>query len=93
MNLSQSKFARFFEIPVGTVQRWEQGWANPPIYVQGMMIRVLFDEKVICEEEFKELQLKRICIEEFNKSKKGTKSYSTDDRNRFDPRYEQLNLF
>lgn len=40
MNLSQGKFAEYFDIPVRTVQDWEQGRRKPPEYVVGMMERI-----------------------------------------------------
>lgn len=33
MNLSQPAFAAKFNIPLRTVQNWEGGYRNPPIYV------------------------------------------------------------
>ena len=39
--LSQSKFAARFELPVRTLQDWEQGRFNPPPYVVAMMERIL----------------------------------------------------
>ena len=39
--LSQSKFAAMFQIPVGTLQAWEQGRQDPPAYVTSMMERIL----------------------------------------------------
>lgn len=37
MGLSQSRFARYFNIPVSTIQNWEQGSRTPPPYVVEMM--------------------------------------------------------
>lgn len=31
--LSQSEFAKYFNIPIGTLQNWEQGHRTPPQYV------------------------------------------------------------
>lgn len=39
--LSQSKFAALFDIPVRTVQDWEQERRLPPPYVPGMMLKIL----------------------------------------------------
>ena len=39
--LSQSKFAARFEIPVRTLQQWEQGQSAPPEYVVRMMAYIL----------------------------------------------------
>lgn len=45
--LSQSAFARYFEIPVRTVQDWEQGKRTPPEYLVKLMIYKLGNEKNI----------------------------------------------
>ena len=42
--LSQRKFAEFFDIPVRTLQDWEQGRRNPPEYVLKMMNRIWKEE-------------------------------------------------
>ena len=42
--MSQSAFAKFFDIPVRTLQDWEQGRRVPPPYVPGMMLRILEHE-------------------------------------------------
>lgn len=39
--MSQGKFAAYFEMPVRTLQDWEQGRYNPPEYVVKMMERIL----------------------------------------------------
>lgn len=39
--LSQREFARRFDIPVRTVQQWEQGKSSPPRYVVSMIKRLL----------------------------------------------------
>lgn len=39
--LSQSKFAALFDIPVRTLQDWEQERRLPPPYVPGMMLKIL----------------------------------------------------
>ena len=38
--MTQSKFAAYFDIPVRTLQDWEQGRYNPPPYVVSMMERI-----------------------------------------------------
>ncbi|MGN0156205.1 MAG: helix-turn-helix domain-containing protein, partial [Lachnospiraceae bacterium] len=35
--LSQSKFAKMFDVPVSTLKDWEQERRNPPAYVINMM--------------------------------------------------------
>ena len=42
--MSQSEFAKFFDIPVRTLQDWEQERRVPPPYVPGMMLRILKHE-------------------------------------------------
>lgn len=39
--LSQSKYAAYFDIPVSTLQDWEQGRRKPPVYVVSMMKKIL----------------------------------------------------
>ncbi len=39
--LSQSRFAAHFELPVRTLQDWEQERREPPDYVVAMMERIL----------------------------------------------------
>lgn len=39
--LSQSKFAKMFDIPVSTLKDWEQGRRTPPDYVVTMMKTIL----------------------------------------------------
>lgn len=39
--LSQSKFAELFDVPVRTLQDWEQERRLPPPYVPGMMLKIL----------------------------------------------------
>lgn len=43
--LSQSQFAAHFQIPVRTLQHWEQGRQEPPPYVVAMIERILESEK------------------------------------------------
>lgn len=42
--LSQSKFAAKFDIPVRTLQQWEQGKSEPPVYVVKMMSYIMLLE-------------------------------------------------
>lgn len=39
--LSQSKFAKMFDVPVATLKDWEQERRNPPMYVVNMMRTIL----------------------------------------------------
>lgn len=43
--LSQSKFAKKFHIPIGTLQHWEQGVRKPPEYVMYMINIILIKEE------------------------------------------------
>ena len=45
--LSQSAFAKYFEIPVRTLQDWEQGKRTPPEYLVKLMIYKLRNGKKI----------------------------------------------
>ena len=42
--MSQSEFAKLFDIPVRTLQDWEQERRVPPPYVPGMILRILNHE-------------------------------------------------
>lgn len=44
MGLTQSQFAEKFDIPVRTLQQWEQGRSEPPVYVIKMMSYILLLE-------------------------------------------------
>lgn len=39
MGLSQSQFARMYDIPLSTLRKWEQGNARPPEYVLELLAR------------------------------------------------------
>lgn len=41
LGLSQREFAKKFNIPVRTLQKWEQGAAKPPVYVPELIQRVI----------------------------------------------------
>ena len=43
--LSQSKFSAKFEIPVRTLQQWEQGISAPPEYLIRMMAYIMLLEE------------------------------------------------
>ena len=43
--LSQSRFAAKFEIPVRTLQQWEQGISAPPEYLVRMMAYIMLLEE------------------------------------------------
>ena len=45
VNMTQKEFSNYFSIPIGTVQDWEHGRRNPPIYVIAMIKRLLAYEK------------------------------------------------
>lgn len=45
--LSQSKFAAYFDIPVRSLQEWEQGRKHPPTYLPKLLQRILALEKDI----------------------------------------------
>lgn len=41
LDMSQSKFAQYLNIPVINIQHWEQGVASPPKYVVGLIERII----------------------------------------------------
>jgi len=45
-NLSQKAFAEYFEIPLRTLQEWEQGRREPSDYILKMMKRIWKNEVV-----------------------------------------------
>lgn len=66
--LSQSQFANKFDIPVRTIQQWEQGVSSPPSYVTNMLEQ-LVDHYVASKEEAKRHSIPKrnkwkICIDE-----------------------------
>lgn len=42
LGLSQVKFAKLFDIPRTTLEKWESGESHPPKYVQSMLIEKAF---------------------------------------------------
>ena len=45
--LSQNTFAEKFEIPTSTLQDWEHDRRTPPVYVVGMIDKILSNERII----------------------------------------------
>lgn len=41
LGLSQSQFAKKFDIPLGTLAHWEQGVRTPPQYVVSMIQQII----------------------------------------------------
>lgn len=39
--MSQSQFAAYFGISVRTIQEWEQERSSPPVYLVGLLKRIL----------------------------------------------------
>lgn len=52
--LSQSKFAKMFEIPVATLKDWEQERRKPPVYVIHMMKTILEYKGMIISHKYLE---------------------------------------
>lgn len=48
--LSQSQFAKIFEMPTHLIQNWEQGYRNPKPYIVTMMEKILKYEGYIDHE-------------------------------------------
>lgn len=57
--LSQSKFAKMFEVPVSTLKDWEQERRKPPAYVINMMKSILEYKGMIMGQEYLEACEKR----------------------------------
>lgn len=49
--LSQSEFAEYYEIPVRTIQEWEQGRRKPPAYIPKLLKRIWTLEKAYTEKK------------------------------------------
>ena len=63
--LSQSKFAKMFDIPVSTLKDWEQERRNPPAYVVNMMRTILQYRGMLISQSF---------IEECNERRKSVEN-------------------
>lgn len=50
--LSQSKFAKMFDIPVATLKDWEQERRNPPVYVINMMRTILEYRGILIDQNY-----------------------------------------
>lgn len=48
---SQNQFASYFDIPVHTVQNWEQGLRTPPDYLVNLIQRTLIADGYLTEED------------------------------------------
>lgn len=42
--LSQARFAERYEIPKRTLEKWEQGETNPPLYLVKLLERVVRED-------------------------------------------------
>ena len=42
--LTQKQFSEHFDIPIGTLRRWEQGQGKPPSYVMTLLERAMREE-------------------------------------------------
>ena len=52
--LSQSKFAKMFDVPVSTLKDWEQERRNPPAYVVNMMRTILQYKGMLMSQSYVE---------------------------------------
>jgi len=52
--LSQSKFAKMFDVPVATLKDWEQERRNPPAYVINMMRTILQYKGMLISQSYVE---------------------------------------
>lgn len=50
--LSQSKFAKMFDIPLATLKDWEQERRKPPIYVINMMKTILEYKGMLLNQKY-----------------------------------------
>jgi len=67
LSLSQSQFATKFNIPVRTLQQWEQNKSSPPEYVVDLICKQIEYEGMIRTDYISKFRLKdhpwKICIE------------------------------
>lgn len=49
LKLSQKEFADMFQIPIGTIQHWEQECRKPPDYVVQLIL-----DKIVSDPEIEE---------------------------------------
>ena len=54
LNMSQSEFAKYLEIPIVNIQHWEQGVSKPPEYVLRLINRLIQYEITKTDKEYKE---------------------------------------
>ena len=52
--LSQSKFAKMFDVPVATLKDWEQERRNPPAYIINMMRTILQYKGMLISQSYVE---------------------------------------
>lgn len=45
MGMSQREFSNYYQIPLRSLQQWEQGRSNPPLYVVKMMEKIADNEE------------------------------------------------
>jgi len=77
--LSQSQFANYFGIPVGTLRNWEQGIAKPPAYVFDMIKLQSRRDRMINVETLMLLDKINRLGEEFKKGYKNFEDIPQDD--------------
>lgn len=57
--LSQSKFAKYFHMPVRTLQLWEIKYCKPTSYLQELMLKALiYEDNGFDKDRLKELKNK-----------------------------------
>ena len=56
LNLSQKEFAEFCQIPVGTIQHWEQECRKPPDYVVKLILDKIYSDPEVEETVKAELR-------------------------------------
>lgn len=62
--LSQSKFAKMFDVPVSTLKDWEQERRNPPAYVINMMRTILQYKGMLIHSNYaEECDMRRKSVE------------------------------
>ena len=62
--LSQSKFAKMFDIPLSTLKDWEQERRNPPAYVINMMRTILqYNGMIMSQTYIEACEIRRSYVE------------------------------
>lgn len=73
MHMSQSQFAKYFNLPIRTLQEWEQERHNPPPYLMGLLERIVeLERNVTADGRISIINRKEKSEDGISKENKGT---------------------